>query len=695
MLMLLRPTSEPSPATTVHGIWAGVQVAAAYAALEILLSGPFTLRAGESIGPGYAGAVFVYVVLYAAFGALSGGVVGFLLGRLGLQRHHLVPTMSALLMLVFVGSAWCWGNPPGSSPYLALLLPYALWLLCGLLFAEADNARSVAGSPWLAAIVTLAPHSVFADLMDDSMALSTNLVAASIIAMVLAVSMLARRRAALTAIASWKGHSGVTAAALLAGFATMHVLAVPVTEAAGQSEASGRPNIVLISLDTTRADHLSVYGYKRRTTPRLEAFASGATLYRNAYANGDMTLASHASMFTGLFPTQHGAHYDGDFRRAIAAEVPTLAELLRKAGYRTSASVANTALLDPSYGFARGFDQYVMPRHRGVVVPLYSFYLRMGLYKLTLPWLWTEALRRFADARAIAAIGERVAAQPGGKPFFLFLNFMESHRPWISSSEFRARYPSYDQTFDEMKILSFSREVTTGAYTVPAQDVAKMHAAYDGSIAYLDDVVGGLLERLKRQPWYDNSLIMVTADHGEFFGEHGLLDHGNSVGHELTSIPMIVKFPGQSARREVQSPVSQVDVFSTIAAAAGVAPPAGVRGADLALGDPGEERMIVMESYPFINFTSVNPKMNRLERGVVKGRWKMIQSNRGRRDLYDMVSDPGESKNLWSSNAEVAREMDRSLREWIASSARQRPVTRVVPQQRNLLRQLKALGYAQ
>ena len=693
--MLLRPASALFPANSLWGALAGIQAASAYAALEILLNGPLTLREGESIGPDYAGAVFVYLVLYAVLGALIGGVVGFLLGRLGRMRHHLLPTMAALLMLAFVGNAWCWGSPPGSSPYLALLVPYAFWLACGLLFPEKDNARTVAGSPWLAAVVTLAPHAVFADLMDDSLALTTNLVAATIVAAAVAVSLLARRRTSLVALAASKGHSAFTAAALLAGFGMMRIAAAPPTEAAGQSEASARPNIVLISLDTTRADHLSVYGYARRTTPRLEAFASGATLYRHAYANGDMTLASHASMFTGLFPMQHGAHYDGDFRRAIASEIPTLAELLRKAGYRTAASVANTALLDPSYGFARGFDRYAMPRHRGVVVPSFSFYLRMGVYKLTLPWLWTEALRRFVKADEIATTGERMAAQPDGKPFFLFVNFMESHRPWISSNEFRARYPAYDQTFDEMKMLSFSHAVATGKYTIPAHDVAKMHAAYDGSIAYLDDVAGGLLERLKRQPWYGNSLIVVTADHGEFFGEHGLLDHGNSVGHELTSIPMIVKFPGQTARREVQSPVSQVDVFSTIAAAAGVAQPAGVRGVDLALGDPGDERTIVMESYPFINFTSVNPKMNRLERGLVKGRWKMIQSNRGRRDLYDMVSDPRESKNLWSSETEVAREMDRLLREWVASSGRQRPVTRIVPQQRNLLRRLKALGYAQ
>ena len=123
-----------------------------------------------------------------------------------------------------------------------------------------------------------------------------------------------------------------------------------------RARPSDRPNIVLISLDTTRADHLSVYGYTRRTTPRLEAFAARATRYRRAYANGDMTLSTHASLSTGLYPTLHGAYLDNEQRWAIAATVPTLAELLRKAGYRNYGAVANPGFLDPVYGFARGFD---------------------------------------------------------------------------------------------------------------------------------------------------------------------------------------------------------------------------------------------------------------------------------------------------------------------------------------------------
>jgi arylsulfatase A-like enzyme len=698
-------TPDPAPAiedessaaaTATHGVFAGVLVASAYAALEMLLSGPFTLAFGQVIGPWYTRAVFTYIFVYAVLGAVAGMLVGFGLGHLGWTRHHVIPCLSALLMLAFVANAWCWGWGPGTSPFLGLLPPFALWLLCGLLFPE-DRARSFAGSPWPAAIVTLAPISVSRDLMAESGSLVSGAVASGIVAVVVALALLSRSRPSLSRLASWKPQAAVTLAVFLVSFGMLHVSSAHSAAVISHTEASERPserpNIVLITLDTTRADHLSVYGYPRHTTPHLEAFASAATLYRNAYANGDMTLASHASMFTGLYPTQHGAHFEGDLRAAISAEVPTLAELLSKAGYRNYAAVANTVLLDPMYGFARGFDRYAMPRPLAVVSPRSPYVLRMGVYKITLPWLWTEAMRLFMPADDIAPVGEILIAGADGKPFFLFLNFMESHRPWISSGTFRALFPSYDQTFDEMTLGSLQPDVISGKHAVSADELSKMHAAYDGSIAYLDHVVGELLERLQREPWYDRSLIIVTADHGELFGERNLIDHGNSVDHGLTSIPMIVKFPGQTAPSEVRSPVSQVDIFSTIAAAAGVALPGPRPGVDLATGNLDGRRTIIIESYPSINFIRNNPKMDRMERALVKGRWKMIESNRGRRALYDMVGDPDESVDLSTSRADVAQELEGLLREWVTSAESHRPEKTLPANERDLIPHLQALGY--
>jgi arylsulfatase A-like enzyme len=525
-----------------------------------------------------------------------------------------------------------------------------------------------------------------------------NVTAASLLTfMVLGLALLARSRRFPRRLAAWKPQAVLTGVVFVLGFGLLWLLSMEPVAALQRAAPSDRSNIVLITLDTTRADRMSVYGHQHRTTPRLEAFASRATLYRHAYANSDMTLSSHGSLFTGLYPTLHGAHLDGSQSFAIAATVPTLAELLRKAGYRNYASVANYGYLDPIYGFARGFDEWWMPRPRAILSPFRpsTYLLRMGVYKLALPWLWTEAMRLFVPASELASAGETLITEADGQPFFLFLNFMESHRPWVSSGEFRTLFPDYEQTFDEIAVRSFQPEVEAGRRAVTVPEQAKLDAAYDGSLAYLDDVVGGLLERFAAEPWYDKSLIIVTADHGDQLGEKNRLEHANGVDHGVTSIPLIVKFPDQTTGRDVPSPVSQVDVFSTIAAAAGVAVPSARAGVDLGAGDPGDERTLIIESYPYGVLIRRNPKWNRMERAMVRGRWKLITSSGGRRELYDMVSDPIESTDLSASRADVARELEGLLQDWTTSAERQRPATNTPAQDRSLLQRMRALGYVQ
>ncbi len=690
------PAAAAAPASAAYGALAGTLVASTYAALEILVSGPFNMSPDESIGSWYIGALFPYILIYAGLGALTGVIVGFVLARTGHRRHHVPPTLSAMLMVAFVGNAWMFGFGLGRSLFLTMLLPLALWLLAGLFSSKESPARSFVGSPWPAALMTLGPVALSrGDVI--GMGDVWNVTAACLlIAVVLGLALLSGSRALPGRLASWKPQAFVTGAVLIVSFGLMRMLSVEPVAAQERTAPSRRPNIVLMTLDTTRADHLSVYGHPHRTTPRLEAFASRATLYRHAYANGDMTLSSHGSLFTGLYPTQHGGHWEGDERLAMAETVPTLAELLRKVGYRSYGAVANPVYLDPIYGFARGFDEWNMPRPLAVLSPSPPIYLlRMGVYKLTLPWLWTEALRLFVPASEVASAGETLVAEAGGQPFFLFLNFMESHRPWVSSGRFRTLFPGYEQTFDEVKLRSFQPDVIAGTRDVTASEAAKMDAAYDGGVAYLDDVVGGLLERFAAEPWYDRSLIIITSDHGEQLGEKNLLDHGNGVDHGLTSIPMIVKFPGQTAAREVQSPVSLVDAFSTIAAAAGAAVPGPRAGVDLGAGDPGEERAVILESFPFNYFIRQNPKLDRMERAVVRGRWKLITSTGGRRELYDMASDPTESMNLAASRADVADELDRLLKEWATAAERQKPKPNAPQQNRNLLQRMRALGYLQ
>jgi arylsulfatase A-like enzyme len=685
-----------SPGLIRHGAVAGALLGVTYAALELLCDGPFTMEATQSIPAWYTGAIAIYSLLYAVSGGLVGAFAGLLLSRIGCRCHHVMPTLSALLMLVFVGNALAFGMRLGSAPFLALLLPVALWLLTGLLFDDEDPARAFVGSPWPAAILTLVPVFVSRGEVVRLGQPGNTIAAACIAVLVLGLPRFTRSRPRLRAFTPPGVQPVLTALVLAACFGMLWFLRPVTVQAAAQpAAASHSPDIVLITLDTTRVDHLSVYGYPRPTTPRLRKFASGATIYRHAYANGDMTLSAHGAIFTGLYPTQNGAHVERSERMAVSAQIPTLGELLSKAGYRTYASVANKIFLDPVWGFARGFDRWEWPNPLPVVpINTRQYLLRRGLYKVTLPWMWTGALRQFAPASEIASIGERLVDDSGGKPFLLFLNFMEDHRPWVPPAESRLPFADYEQTFDELALRGFQPSVMKGLRSVTPEERSKIAAAYDASVASLDTVVGGLLERFAQEPWWNRSLVIVTADHGEHLGEKNLLDHANGVDAGVTSIPLIVKFPDQTDGRVVTSPVSQVDIFTTIAGAAGVPLPGPRPGWDLATGNPNEERPIIMESFPTRAFMA-NPKMDRTERGIVRGRWKLIASTNGRRELYDMNDDPTESHELSGRHADVAADLEAALKAWTVDAERSRPRKNAWKPDETLLQRLRALGYVQ
>ena len=307
------------------------------------------------------------------------------------------------------------------------------------------------------------------------------------------------------------------------------------------SPAGGPPNLLLVTLDTTRADHLGPYGYPRPTTPRLDALARDAVLYTRAVSTSSWTLPAHASLFTGRFPWSHGARYDpeGPLVLADAIEAPrairarglspgaeTLAGRLAAAGYDTAAVVGGPWMLR-SFGLAEGFAHYDddgITEYRG---------------------------RRAEDvARGARAWLADWHDSGDGRPFFLFLNFFDPHFPYDPP-------PPHDRAFLPPDVEPDSRRR------------AQWKALYDGEIRYVDEQLGSVLDLLEERDLYDDTWIVVTADHGELFGEHGEWGHGGHLYQELVAIPLLVKpADARGAGREEASRVQVQQLFRAVQLAA-------------------------------------------------------------------------------------------------------------------------------
>ena len=406
------------------------------------------------------------------------------------------------------------------------------------------------------------------------------------------------------------------------------------------------PNVVLVTLDTVRADHLSAYGYPVATSPRLEAFARQATLYRRAWATSPWTIPTHASLFTGKFPFEHGAITfkvdDPAARNAwpLPPEHVTLAEALRAAGYQTAAFVANGGYLAPHWGFNQGFDSY----------------LTRQVYAARL----NEPVRRFLRRQARA-------------PFFLFVNYIDAHRPY-NSVERPGLLPRPVTPPDDGRLLvRLAEEVLPARKPVPAELRQKVVDQYDTALANLDEELGRLFDRLAELRHYDDTLIVVTSDHGEYFGEHHLVEHSKDVYEAALRVPLVVKLPGQRQGRVDDTPLSLVDVPRLVLEAL----PGAVARDQLERFPyrPGSHPVLAENEFTRAKDLVGRPwswRFQRVRTAFYEGPFKLLRSSDGRHELYELERDPRESADLAATDRERLGRLMASLERFEASRARYR-----------------------
>ncbi len=448
----------------------------------------------------------------------------------------------------------------------------------------------------------------------------------------------------------------------------------------GVPPPKGTPDVFLVSLDTTRADRLSLYGYGRPTSPQLEALAADALTFTQARSTAGWTLPGHASMLTGMYPSRHGAHLAGgwlagqsiDGRRNVAfplaADKTTLAEGLRDRGYTTGAFVANFSYLYRDFGLAQGFQRY--DDAPGLLLRVRPPVVRFAQHSFD-PGFCLKPYRTAADInhRALSWLDEA----PAGRPVFAFLNYMEAHQPWLAP-------PPHDRWVWE---LPQARQLATkDLYThevkeFSPQEIEFIRANYDGQVAAMDEALGQLIAELKARGRYDNALIIVTADHGELLGEHGFVGHmGRMLYEPLLHVPMVVKFPGgDHPRGRIDSQVQILDVTPTVLAEAGAPIPPAVQGEDL--------RRVTR---PSLAEEDINPFLvsdygvtyDRAIRVMFDGSWKLITTSKGERMLFDLSRDPQETNDVAAAEPdrvdELARRLEATLSTMVAAAGSTRQV---------------------
>ncbi|HEY8123730.1 MAG TPA: sulfatase-like hydrolase/transferase [Myxococcota bacterium] len=662
-----------------------------YGVCETLLAIAFpALRA--RLGGGAFGhhpvATLVLLPLYPLAGALLGAIAA----RALRVRDARAPSLALLASGSVVAALFAWQIARGDVGKSGIVLAAGFAALFALAAQDARRGEARRGtwalaSPWVAVPLVVTLAWLLRALLIQA-PLAQRLAACAVFAALWLGGAWRLRAAIARGWLSSRGGLRAACAALPALGALCAVLlhdaepAFPGLPAASPGDSARTP-VVLVVLDTVRADHLSVYGYARDTSPALATFARDALVFEQMTTPGDMTLTSHASLFSGLFVSHHGATVPNP---VLGETTDTLAERLARAGYTSYGIAANCGWLGPGHGLEQGFAHWDPRCGRALfagVAPVFlrAFVLgsvRSAFFREQAGWRWRSAQEVSDEAlRALAHL------DAGNAPFLLFLNYMDVHRPIQPPVAYRTRYPGADPAFDMSADWSALHvEVNAGKREVTAAERAHLESQYDGAIAYIDDQLKRVFDDLRARGLLERSLVIVTSDHGEGFGDHATFGHGHGVYQDEVHGPLIVKLPGQRAGRRIGTAVSLVDVMPTVLAALGLPPAQAVDGVSL-LSEIPETRALFAES--------VDGK-GALASALRSGSRKLVR-HRGRADaLYDLASDPSEARDLAASQAAEASARAAELAAWLAARANQGAGATLAPDEAE---RLKALGYLQ
>jgi arylsulfatase A-like enzyme len=430
---------------------------------------------------------------------------------------------------------------------------------------------------------------------------------------------------------------------------------------------------MILLLDTARAQSFSGYGYARPTSPHIDALAAESTVYEQAIAPGCWSLPSQISLLTGTFPSKHGAH---ELHLSYDHRYPMLPEVLREAGYHTLGISPNSWMSD-EFGGAYGFEHYLkLWQYRPTVPspPVHTPGVGAWLDRKLQRWYWRHVFPRRNHAQHVNRhLRALVTRTP--EPFFVYAIYWDMHLPYATRARYTARWLPSGVTWSQaQRVNRDPLKYLAGQMPMSEQDFTVLQACYDGALASLDAEIGTLVAWLRQRGTLERTLLIITSDHGENIGDHGLMSHAYSLHDTLIRVPLLVRYPalfppGQRVTQQVQL----TDLFPTVLDALGLDMPQvrqELQGASLLAPSPDtpEDRLAYAEMLaPHPSITALNrrtgspehtphPAFDRALRCLRTPATKVIWASDGNHALYNLRLDPHETTNLYAQQPRLAKE---------------------------------------
>ncbi len=436
------------------------------------------------------------------------------------------------------------------------------------------------------------------------------------------------------------------------------------------------PNVILISIDTLRADHLGCYGYKRKTSPYVDALASDGVTFMNTYASSPWTLPSHVSLLTSLHGANHQVSYEND---SMDPSMLTLADILRVNQFYCAA-LTGGGFVSAKYGFSKGFNSY---SDEGGVLRQDS---AEHLFRAAKRWLEREK----------------------DKGFFLFLHTFQPHNPYACPNPYKSMFLEEDARWRHLDLMSYLGGMPGIFKELSEKERQNVIGLYDGEIRYTDEkLIGPLIALLKDLGLYDRTMIIFTSDHGEEFFEHHGWGHGHSLFDESLKVPLIIKFPKSRFKgQKIPDIISLVDIFPTVLNQMGI----DYSGLDIdgqnllpvVTGKEKGDRIFLADVASHVLASRIPQKIT-----MNRGREKLILSRKfspedleffvypppplNPVELYDLALDPGERQNIADEKSQLANQIIQRINK--IYEVAQKKKTRKLEMDEELKKQLKALGY--